>query len=29
MSPETKAHLAESISRIGDALKANMRRSAF
>jgi hypothetical protein len=29
MSLKTKAYLAESISRINDALKANMQRSAF
>jgi DNA-dependent RNA polymerase auxiliary subunit epsilon len=28
-SLETKAHLAESISRIDEALKASMQRSAF
>jgi len=26
---ETRAHLNESISRIDDALKANMQRTAF
>lgn len=29
MTPETQAHLDESISRIDDALKANMQRTAF
>jgi hypothetical protein len=29
MSMETRAHLTESISRIDDALKANMQRTAF
>jgi hypothetical protein len=29
MSLETRAHLTESISRIDDALKANMQRTAF
>ncbi len=29
MSLETRAHLNESISRIDDALKANMQRTAF
>jgi len=29
MTVETRAHLNESISRIDDALKANMQRTAF
>jgi hypothetical protein len=29
MTLETRAHLNESISRIDDALKANMQRTAF
>jgi len=29
MSLETKAHLNESISRIDDALKANMQKTGF
>jgi hypothetical protein len=29
MTPETRAHLTESVSRIDEALKANMQRTAF
>jgi len=29
MTPETRAHLTESVSRIDDALKANMQRQGF
>jgi hypothetical protein len=29
MTPETRAHLTESVSRIDDTLKANMQRQGF